>query len=93
MSKTLSLKLKDEVFDETEGILEKIHKPRNAYINEALSFYNKFIKRSLLKNRLKKESRMVSASSLAVLHELELLEDEVLTEHRHLHQGKWKSTD
>ncbi|MEW6715317.1 MAG: hypothetical protein AB1306_09550 [Nitrospirota bacterium] len=77
MSKTLSLKLKDELFDETEDILEKIHKPRNSYINEAVSFYNKFIKRSLLKKRLKKESRIVSASSLKVLHELELLEDEL----------------
>lgn len=77
MSKTLSLKLKDEVFNETEDIIGKIHKPRNSYINEALSFYNKFIKRTLLKKRLKKESLMVSASSLKVLHELELLEDEI----------------
>jgi len=36
---------------------------------------------------------MVSASSLAVLHELELFEDEVLTEHQRLHQDRWKSTD
>lgn len=77
MSKTLSLKLKDEIFDETENILEKIHKPRNSYINEAVSFYNKFIKRSLLKKRLKKESSIVSASSLKVLHEMELLEYEI----------------
>ncbi len=77
MSKTLSLKLKDEVFSDTEDIIGAIHKPRNAYINEALSFYNKFIKRKILKGRLKKESRMVSASSLEALHELELLEDEI----------------
>ncbi len=77
MSKTLSLKLKDEIFSETEDIIGSIHKPRNAYINEALSFYNKFIRRKILKGRLKKESRMVSASSLKALHELELLEDEI----------------
>lgn len=77
MSKTLSLKLKDEVFSEAEDILDKIHKPRNAYINDAVDFYNKFIKRKILKDRLKKESRMVSASSLEALQELELLEDEM----------------
>ena len=77
MSKTLSLKLKDEVFSETEDIIDVMHKPRNAYINEALSFYNKFIKRKLLKNRLKKESRIVYKSSLEALYELELLEDEM----------------
>ena len=77
MSKTLSLKLKDDVFSETENIIENIHKPRNAYINDALAFYNKFIKRKLLKDRLKKESRLVSESSLEVLRELELIEDEI----------------
>jgi len=77
MSKTLSLKLKDDVFAETENIIESIHKPRNAYINEALRFYNKFIKRRILKDRLRKESKLVSASSLEVLGELELIEDEI----------------
>ncbi|MFV1950870.1 MAG: hypothetical protein ACC630_02760 [Nitrospinota bacterium] len=77
MSKTLSLKLKDEVFCETEDIIHTIHKPRNAYINDALSFYNKFINRKILKGLLKKESRMVSASSIEALHELELLEDDI----------------
>ena len=77
MSKILSLKVKDDVFAETEDIIESIHKPRNAYINEALSFYNKFIKRRLLKQQLKKESQMVSASSMEALRELELIEDEM----------------
>lgn len=77
MSKTLSLKLKDDVFSETEDIIERIHKPRNAYINEAISFYNKFIRRKLLKDRLIKESHLVSDTSLKVLYELELIEDEI----------------
>lgn len=77
MSKILSLKLKDDVFEETEEIIETLHKPRNAYINEALSFYNKLVRRKRLKERLKKESRMVSASSMEALRELELLEDEM----------------
>ena len=77
MSKNLSLKLKDEIFVETEDIIEKIDKPRNAYINEALHYYNKFMKRKMMKQILKKESRLVSASSLEALHELELIEDEI----------------
>ena len=77
MSKTLSLKVKDDVFAETEDIIGTIRTPRNAYINEALSFYNKFVKRRLLRKQLKKESRMISASSLEALRELELIEDEL----------------
>jgi hypothetical protein len=77
MSKMLSLKVKDDIFAETEDIIGSIQKPRNAYINEALSFYNKFIKRRLLKEQLKKESQMISESSLEALRELELIEDEI----------------
>jgi hypothetical protein len=77
MSKMLSLKVKDDVFAETEDIIGSLQKPRNAYINEALSFYNKFIKRRLLKEQFKKESQMISESSLEALRELELIEDEI----------------
>jgi hypothetical protein len=77
MSKMLSLKIKDDVFTETEDIIGAIQKPRNAYINEALIFYNKFIKRRLLKEQFKKESQMISESSLEALRELELIEDEI----------------
>ena len=75
MSKTLSLKLRDDIFSETEEVIEAIHKPRNAYINDALNFYNRFIRRKLLAKQLKKESHLVSATSLQILEELELIED------------------
>ena len=77
MSKMLSLKVKDDIFAETEDIIGSIHKPRNAYINEALIFYNKFIRRRLLKAQFKKESQMISESSIEALRELELIEDEI----------------
>ncbi len=76
MSKVLSLKLKEGVFEETESILHKIHKTRNSYINEAVEFYNKVFKRRMLKNKLAKESKMVAEDSLAVLEEFEAFEDE-----------------
>jgi hypothetical protein len=67
MSRTLSLKMRDDVFLETEEVVETMHTSRNAYINDALSFYNKFMKRTFLKKQLKKESRLVSESSLEAL--------------------------
>ena len=46
--KTLSLKLDETVFNETEQVLLHIKKSRNRYINEALEFYNKIQKRKLI---------------------------------------------
>jgi hypothetical protein len=67
--------MRDDVFSETEEVIVTMHTSRNAYINDALSFYNKFMKRSVLKKLLKKESALVSESSLEALLELELIED------------------
>lgn len=78
MSRTLSLKMRDDIFSETEEVIDTIHTSRNAYINDALSFYNKFMKRRILKKLLKKESILVSETSLEALKELELIEDKLL---------------
>jgi len=75
MSKNLSLKLQDEVFEETERVLRRVKRPRNAYINEAIHFYNKLIARRLLKNKLVRESDIVAADSMAVLEEFEKFEE------------------
>lgn len=72
--KSLSLKLKDDVFMEVEKVVHRIKMPRNAYINRALAFYNQLYKRRLLKEQLKKESKAVSPVSLEVLHEFEKIE-------------------
>jgi predicted transcriptional regulator len=75
MSKNLSLKLQDEIFEETEHVLKKVRRPRNAYINEAIHFYNKLVARRLLKNKLVRESEIVAANSMAVLEEFEKFEE------------------
>jgi hypothetical protein len=62
--KTLSLKIDDSIFGETELILSKIKKPRNRYINEALEYYNKIQKRKILEFKLIKESALVKSESL-----------------------------
>jgi hypothetical protein len=69
--KTLSLKIDDSIFGETELILSKIKKPRNRYINEALEYYNKIQKRKILEFKLIKESTIVKTESLSVLNEFE----------------------
>jgi hypothetical protein len=39
--KTISLKIDDLIFGETEKIVALIKKPRNRYINETIEYYNK----------------------------------------------------
>jgi hypothetical protein len=72
--KTLSLKLDETVYEETEQILEKIKKPRNRYINEALQYYNRIQKRRIISQLLILESKLVSEESMNVLHEFENLD-------------------
>ena len=74
--KTLSLKLDDKIFDDTEEMTAKLKLARNRYINEAVSIYNLYNKRRLLKSQLLKESKLASKDSMDVLHEFEKLIDE-----------------
>jgi hypothetical protein len=74
--KTLSLKLDDNIFDETEDIVIKLKKSRNRYINEAVDYYNRINRRSLISKKLTRESKIVKRESLAVLAEFETLQDE-----------------
>lgn len=77
MSKALSLKLKENVFKDVERITRKIKVPRNAYINKALEFYNRFNQRKLLRAQLLKESNLVRENSMQVLYELDQIEDDL----------------
>jgi len=75
--RTLSLKLEELIFEETEEILLTNKKPRNRYINEALNYYNRIQKRLLLEKSLLEESKAVYASSLEVLKEFEDIDNEL----------------
>jgi hypothetical protein len=75
--KTLSLKLDDSVFEETEKMVAELKLARNRYINESLTLYNQFNKRRVLKNKLSKESRIVHQSSSEILAEFEKMVDEI----------------
>lgn len=73
--KTLSLKLDESIFNETEQVLLRLKKPRNRYINEALSFYNRLHKKKILSRKLEFESKLVQDESMKVLAEFENIED------------------
>lgn len=69
--KTISLKVDDDIFRETEKIVGELKQARNRYINEALAHYNRSQRRKLLAAQLKAESAMVREDSMEVLRELE----------------------
>ena len=69
--KTVLLKIDDSIFGETEKILSKIKKPRNRYINDAIEYYNRLQRRSILEKKLKMESDLVKTDSMNVLNDFE----------------------
>jgi hypothetical protein len=75
MTKVLSLKIKGEIFEDVESITKTLRMPRNAYINEALSFYNDFNRRKGLRKKLLRESLLTRNNSMEVLSEMEKLEE------------------
>jgi predicted transcriptional regulator len=69
--KTVSLKIDDSIFRETEKILSTVKKPRNRYINEAIDYYNKHQQRMILEKKMIKESNLVKKDSMSVLKDFE----------------------
>jgi hypothetical protein len=73
--KTLSLKLDEKVYSDTEEILSELKKTRNRYINEAIEFYNAVKKKELIAKQLAFESKLVSEESMKVLKEFEEMDE------------------
>jgi len=69
--KNLSLKLKEEIYRDTEKVVKKLNIPRNSYINKAVDFYNKVNTKNMLRKKMFEESLLVSADSMKVLKEFE----------------------
>jgi hypothetical protein len=72
--KTVSLKIDDSIFGETEKLLTNICIPRNRYINDAIEYYNKIQKRQILEKRLKVESNLVKNDSINILKDFEKID-------------------
>ena len=77
MSKVLTLKLRDEIFEAVEKVLKKEGIPRNRYINNAIDYYNKLNRRRILKTQYLTEAELVQDSSLEVLEEFEQFEENI----------------
>lgn len=71
--KNLSLKLKEEIYRDTEKVVKKLKVPRNSYINKAVDFYNKVNTRNMTRKKLFEESLLVSGDSMEILQEFEKL--------------------
>lgn len=69
--KTVSLKIDDAIFGETEKMLARIKKPRNRYINEAIEYYNKLQRKQYLEKKPQIESVLVQEDSMSLLREFE----------------------
>jgi hypothetical protein len=74
--KTLSLKLDENIFEETEEMVRLKGVARNRYINEALDFYNRFQRRKKLAGDFKAASSSVRDSSMLINEEFDRLIDE-----------------
>ena len=75
MSKALSLKMDDRIFEEAEKVIRKIRMPRNAYINRAVDFYTRLQRKALLHKKLKKEVQLLKKDTQEFTKSFELLED------------------
>lgn len=77
VSKAISLKINDSLFEEAEDLIHKMKVHRNSYINEAIRYYNRVIRRKLLKQHYQKESSLLGAHSLEINQEFQEIEDEI----------------
>ena len=76
--KNLSLKLEDQIFLETERILEGLKKPRNTYINEAIEFYNRHQRRVWLEKQFAYEVELAGEDSVEMARSLENLDPHLI---------------
>ena len=74
--KSISLKIEDSIFDETEKIVSTMNVSRNRYINEALKSFNQTQKRKMLEKKLASESLLVKKESMNILREFEKIESD-----------------
>ena len=77
MMKSLSVKLDEKVFKETDEISSSLKLPRNSYIHDALALYNEYNKRQILKKKLHLESGIAMKESLRILAAFEKLYERI----------------
>jgi hypothetical protein len=78
--KTVRIKIRADIFQETEKMLEKVGKPLNDYVAEAVDFYNKKQRRLWLEKQFAHDASLIDESSMEVLREMENLDPHLLDE-------------
>jgi hypothetical protein len=76
--KSLSLKLQDNIFVETERMLETLKKPRNTYLNEAIAYYNKYQRRLWLEKQFAIDIALAGDDSAEMARSLENLDPHLI---------------
>lgn len=71
MSKAISLKIEDQIFDKTEELISELKISRNKYINDALENYNRMKKMEKVNALLVKASILVRDNSIEVMQDFE----------------------
>lgn len=71
MSKAISLKIDNQIFNKTEELIAELKISRNKYINDALENYNRIKEIERVNNLLAKASILVRENSLEVLRDFE----------------------
>lgn len=71
MSKAISLKIEDQIFDKTEELISGLKISRNKYINDALENYNRMKKMEKVNALLVKASILVRDNSIEVMQDFE----------------------
>lgn len=69
--KTVSINIKDSIFEETEKLISRLKLPLNKYKNDGLDYYNQFQKRLILWENLYNGADFVNTDSLTLLEEFE----------------------
>ena len=76
--KAISLKIREDIFEELEKTVKEIHMSRNAYINKAVELYNKLNRKQKIRKQLRSASKLVAEESLKVAQELQGLDNHFL---------------
>lgn len=71
MSKVISLKIEDQIFDKTEALISELKISRNKYINDALENYNRMKEMEKVNVLLVKASILVRDNSIEVMQDFE----------------------
>lgn len=71
MSKAISLKIEDQIFDKTEELISGLKISRNKYINDSLENYNRMEEMEKVNALLVKASILVRDNSIEVMQDFE----------------------